>query len=266
MRPEQHRLSPAERANLVAYLDGELNEAESRAIATKLTHSVTARRELEALEKTWELLDHLPRTQPAPGFTERTLSQVHVLADRDGRLVNLADATASQLVRAAVLLASAAATLVLGYVATRWVWPDPTARLERNLSIAEHLDEYLDVGSFGFLNELYEMPELSEDVAPTASGPELGQGIEANRRRLDGMPREERLFLAKNLERFDALAPEKRAAVEDLDSRLQGLDSAGRAGRIAVLREYHLWLIGLPAARREVLEKADQSKRVGLIA
>ena len=45
--PEQQRLSPGERANLVAYLDRELNEAETRAITTKLTQSVTARRELE---------------------------------------------------------------------------------------------------------------------------------------------------------------------------------------------------------------------------
>ena len=40
--PEQ-RLSPEDRANLVAYLDGELTEAESRAMATKLSLSATAR-------------------------------------------------------------------------------------------------------------------------------------------------------------------------------------------------------------------------------
>ncbi len=69
--PEQQRLTPAERSNLVAYLDGELNEAESRAIATKLTKSATARREIEGLEKTWELLELLPRPKASEDFTAR---------------------------------------------------------------------------------------------------------------------------------------------------------------------------------------------------
>src|SRR5690348_13404435 len=61
MVPDQQRLSIDERSNLVAYLDGELNDAQTRAIATKLTQSLTARREVEALQKTWEMLDLLPR-------------------------------------------------------------------------------------------------------------------------------------------------------------------------------------------------------------
>ena len=48
--PEQ-RLNPEERANLVAYIDGELTDHESRAIATKLTQSATARQEVDALKK-----------------------------------------------------------------------------------------------------------------------------------------------------------------------------------------------------------------------
>ena len=73
-------MTPAERADLVAYLDGELDDAQSRAIATKLTHSTTARREIEALEKTWELLEYLPRAQAPEDFTARTLTEVQQLA------------------------------------------------------------------------------------------------------------------------------------------------------------------------------------------
>src|SRR3954451_11306178 len=76
MGPDQQRLTPNERADLVAYLDGELGEAESRAIATKLAHSATARREVEFLEKTWELLEYLPRPKASEDFTARTLTEV----------------------------------------------------------------------------------------------------------------------------------------------------------------------------------------------
>ena len=55
--PEQLRLTPDERADLVAYIDGELPEVVARAVETKLTYSATARREVEMLKKTWELKD-----------------------------------------------------------------------------------------------------------------------------------------------------------------------------------------------------------------
>src|SRR4051812_10346344 len=81
MGPDQQRLTPNERADLVAYLDGELGDAEARAIATKLAHSATARREVESLEKTWELLEYLPRPGASDDFIARTLTEVRRQAD-----------------------------------------------------------------------------------------------------------------------------------------------------------------------------------------
>ena len=69
MVPDQQRLSTEDRSNLVAYLDGELTTPRPGSIATKLTQSVTARREVEALRKTWELLDLLPRPKASEDFT-----------------------------------------------------------------------------------------------------------------------------------------------------------------------------------------------------
>ena len=79
--PEQ-RLNPEERANLVAYIDGELTEHESRVIATKLTQSATARREVDSLKKTWELLEYLPRPQASEAFPERTLTSIRSIETR----------------------------------------------------------------------------------------------------------------------------------------------------------------------------------------
>src|SRR5438132_6848028 len=77
--PEQLRLTPDERADLVAYIDGELPEVVARAIATKLTHSATARREVEMLKQSWELLGHLPLPQVGAEFSERTVTQIRRL-------------------------------------------------------------------------------------------------------------------------------------------------------------------------------------------
>jgi hypothetical protein len=54
--------------------------------------------------------------------------------------------------------------LGIGYAATRWVWPDQTARLVRDLTLAEHLDEYLEVGSFEFLSQLADSKEFGTDA------------------------------------------------------------------------------------------------------
>jgi len=159
MVPDQQRLSIEERANLVAYLDGELNDAQSRAIATKLTQSLTARKEVEALQKTWEMLDLLPRPRASEDFTARTLSVATRQAD--GRMASAATDLFRKLglglawVLAAVLLSG------VGYLITARVWPNPSARLARDLPIAESLEAYRDVGTLEFLEQLDNSPEFN---------------------------------------------------------------------------------------------------------
>jgi hypothetical protein len=163
-KPEQLRLTPDERADLVAYIDGELPETHSRAISTKLTHSATARREVEMLQKTWEMLDYLPRPQLADAFSERTVSHIRRL-ELDGRAWEPVLASWSTLAAWVVIYCViGVASLGLGYSATRWIWPDPNVRLVRDLTLAEHLDEYEKVGSFEFLTQLAESKEFGRDA------------------------------------------------------------------------------------------------------
>ena len=72
------RLSTQQRSDLVAYLDGELNETASREIERILTHSPVARNEVEVLMRTWEMLDALPMRSASEDFTERTMSTIRI--------------------------------------------------------------------------------------------------------------------------------------------------------------------------------------------
>jgi hypothetical protein len=165
MATETHRLTDIERANLVAYLDGELNEAEVRDLGTKITQSVTARREIDSLKKTWELLDFLPRPEPPHDFPGRTATLAFQQEpDRGAWLASVGGRFAPIVARTATLLGVAAATVAIGFALTRWVWPDPSGRLVRDLPIAEHLDEYREVGSIEFLKLLASSPHFSEDA------------------------------------------------------------------------------------------------------
>src|SRR5271165_3363158 len=112
--PEQ-RLSPEERANLAAYIDGELTENEERAIATKLSLSKTARREVESLKKTWELLEYLPRPKASPDFPERTLTSIRSLETKALSWDRRARDWIAQATKMAICLLVAAASLALGF-------------------------------------------------------------------------------------------------------------------------------------------------------
>src|SRR5229473_2045109 len=61
------QLNEDERAELVAYLDGELNEEAAQVLEARLSREPDLRAEAEALKRTWELLDYLPRPEPPGG-------------------------------------------------------------------------------------------------------------------------------------------------------------------------------------------------------
>src|SRR5438445_9655383 len=71
-------LSEEDRENLVAYLDGELSSKAARALEARLNLDAEARAEAEALRRTWEILDYLPRPEPTATFSSRTLERISV--------------------------------------------------------------------------------------------------------------------------------------------------------------------------------------------
>jgi anti-sigma factor RsiW len=71
-------LNDEDRANLVAYLDGELDERTARALEARLANDPHARAEAEGLRRTWEMLDYLPRAEASTSFTNRTLERLAV--------------------------------------------------------------------------------------------------------------------------------------------------------------------------------------------
>jgi anti-sigma factor RsiW len=162
-------LNEQERADLVAWLDGELKEEEARALEAKLSLNPAARAEADALRKAWELLDYLPRPGPSASFTNRTLSR-------------LAPAPAGprpagwRRWRRPVLGAGWAAALVLAAVAgyagyNRLVPPrEPGEReLVRDLRLIENKRSYDLVEDIDFLRGL-DQPDLFGDDGPGAGG------------------------------------------------------------------------------------------------
>ncbi|MDB5307620.1 MAG: hypothetical protein JWO38_1822 [Gemmataceae bacterium] len=71
--------SPAE-AELIAYLDGELDPPAARKLEAKLAADPKLRARAEALKRSYDLLDFLPKPEPTSTFTTRTLEKLPPVA------------------------------------------------------------------------------------------------------------------------------------------------------------------------------------------
>ena len=72
--PDDEDLPEAGTEELVAYLDGELDPQAADAMASRLSLDPELRK-ADAYQRTWDILDVLPRPEPSSSFTTRTLSQ-----------------------------------------------------------------------------------------------------------------------------------------------------------------------------------------------
>jgi hypothetical protein len=70
-------------AELVAYLDGELDEAAARRVEARLARDPAARARAAELKKSFDLLDYLPKPEPSPTFTTRTLEKLPAVRPGD---------------------------------------------------------------------------------------------------------------------------------------------------------------------------------------
>ena len=159
------RLTAQQRDDLVAYLDGELEEDATEQIERVLTRSPVARHEVEMLTRTWEMLDLLPHPQASQDFTERTMTTVRIDEARDRDLATAVAQWAGRARRWVITSVAAAGlgvAVVLGFLVTnRWI-PEETELLVRDLPVIEKLNTDRDVGDTEFLEQLQQKNVLQE--------------------------------------------------------------------------------------------------------
>lgn len=175
MEKKLSRLTTEQRYELVAYLDGELDDAATARIEKLLAENAVARADVELLAATYELLGDLPSPAVTSEFTERTLATARLEEVKP-------DITQSPYYRAVQqslpYLGWAAAMLVAGGVgfsiAYRWT-PQPHDHLVRELELIESLDKYQEVGSIEFLEHLAANAGLLDSLKGTDRAPAAAQ-------------------------------------------------------------------------------------------
>lgn len=159
------RLTAEARDDLVAYLDGELDESRSGQIDQVLARSEVARHEVEALARTWELLDVLPRVAAPADFAETTMTSLKVAETR----TPITEQPWFDYVRrggvVAVWAAALAVSAAVGFqITSRWV-PNPHEEMLRDLPLLEKLHQYEDVKDVEFLRQLQKINAFAEPAS-----------------------------------------------------------------------------------------------------
>jgi anti-sigma factor RsiW len=138
---------------LVAYLDGELDTDSNRRVERRLSQDPKYRRQLRALQQSWDLLDHLPRADVDESFTESTIAMVALRASDERQQTQTSATRRFRLVMGGAA-ACAALAFASAFAATRW-WADMQDRqLLSDLPVIENLDEYRYAESIEFLRLL----------------------------------------------------------------------------------------------------------------
>ena len=164
------RLSPDQRANLVAYLDGELDDGSVKEIETVLTQSPVARNDVELLARTYELLNALPRVEAAPEFTVRTMTAIAAPEAKPDITETEGYKKVKGWIQVAVLGLICAASGAVAFGAVRYWSPRPYDSLLDELPVLRELHRYQEIGDFEFVrsnlaNDTVIYPQIKEEVA-----------------------------------------------------------------------------------------------------
>ncbi len=245
-------------AQLVAYLDGELDAQSSRQIEELLAADPEIRRKLQTLERTWEMLEELETTPVDDQFTRTTLEMVAVAAQSDVRK-SIEEAPQRRrrwwLRGGAVLLAAGLA----GFLAVAWMFPDPNRQLLNNLPLLENLDEYRQVEDIQFLRILQKerLLEKQEVIAP-GSPPLVAKKDQVEY--IKNLGPGQKAELLRKQERFASLDPAKQEQLWQLYEQIQRDPHADDLR--GIMHAYYEWWKSLPAYGRDELTALPAAERI----
>src|SRR5207302_120481 len=124
-----------------AYLDGELDADAAARVERRLADDAKYRARLNQLQRTWDLLDSLRRTEGDEDFVHSTVEMVALQATEEAKTQSLRAVRRRSLawlgLVAALLLSTAAAYSIVQRRLAR-----PNQQLVRDLPVIEHVDEY----------------------------------------------------------------------------------------------------------------------------
>ncbi len=298
--PDEGDASPTDpfEAELVAYLDGELEPSAARKVEVRLAADPDARAKATALKKTFGLLDYLPKPEPSPTFTTRTLERLPVLkpspaqtgsqkpltnsgtqssnsptvasssaipATRSSASVPLALPVANHWHSwAAGVLIAVGACSAAGYLASGAVYPYlfPSKGQRDGSGEEVQLSDHQIVERLPLYAAVDDLDFVNELSKPEFFGddPVVSFDLAMKPPVVDAEKPSGSTF-AKLAATFKALPHVRQQAIRDLDKQLRSLDAPMREQQFRVLEVYTIWLDKLPDAEHKHVLTAETPRR-----
>ena len=186
----QPRLTEDERMNLVAFVDGELEDELAQKLEEKVAQSVSIRREIQALEKTWGMLDWLPRPELPGDFASQTVTRIHSQQLRAEMIEGHVKFWSTIAAKTIAWVACVAAMGAVGFASLRYAWRDPTRELIEHLDIVENLDTFRAIPDVKFLDDISRIGMFKSPDEPAGESPagETPSGAAAGGQASGGQP------------------------------------------------------------------------------
>jgi len=258
---------------LVAYLDEELEPDHRARVEHRLAEDSHYRDKLRHMQKSWDMLDLLARSEPDENFAHTTVAMVALKA-KEATDVQKENTQRFSLMFQIGVAVSTLACALIAYSVMSWLLALPDRELVADLPLIERLDEYSHAESVDFLRALAEhglfLPEAPDgneeaalppaDVPPVPPNPETP---EQRRERLKGMSPEQIATIRDRKERFEALSPEQREKIRKLAAKIDADPQADKLNH--VLTAYHEWFKSLDANVQSVILAAPEDQRIPVI-
>ena len=245
--PTSPDIDPVEE-ELVAYLDEELEPEHRAQVEHRLAEDARYRDKLRHMQKSWDMLDLLARSEPDEGFTRTTVAMVALKAKEATDVQKETTQRFSLLFKLGVAIGTLAC-LLIAYSVGSWLFSASDRQLVQDLPVIEHLDEYTHAVSVDFLRSLAKhglfLPDVPEaaDVAVPEPAPHKPETAQQRRERLEKMTPEQKGAIAERKQRFEARSRDEQEQLRKLAADIEA-DPQGEKLK-QVLTNYHEWLKSL---------------------
>ncbi len=253
-KPENNEADPLNE-ELVAYLDGELPPERNEEIERRLSADPNYRQQLRDLEKTWEFLDVLPKSEPTSSFTKSTMELVVSTIEQQRR-----KAPAFAWRRWTTFVVVPLTVLVASYLVTRQFRLGPYAELVNDLPVIENFDVYRKVDlNLDFVHKLANDSDMA-NFSPKPRKLNPSKNPEENEVTLKTMPEDQlRDLQSKQIQYRDLAESEKKR----LRSFHQLLISQPNVDQLyASMQSFYEWLKTLEVEQQtKLLIEEDTEKK-----
>lgn len=259
---------------LTAYLDGELAPEQIQKVETRLVDDQDYREEMQALQKTWDLLDAMPSTEPGTSFTKTTMELV--VGEAIGSEKRRRSRSWVWPGRIAIMLAVPALLFASAFGVIRKMQTEPDRQLIENLSVVENYSRYDSVDcNLSFLRELSyqslfsDSAEIADDDEAMLAMNESGENnlipLEADKRRsyVTDLDVQKKLKLKRRFEDYLKKSEAEQQRLSEFDQQLT--EDPNRLRLAATLTAYYDWLLNLDSGERSDLRDLAPDQRIRTI-